>query len=186
MDKKDKILTISKELRLTHIGSNLSILPVLEEIYAMKKPQDKVILDGAHAHLAHLLFIDPDNAKRLIKQDIHCNKLAGCDASGGSLGHGIGIGLGYALADRNRDVYVIVSDGSMMEGSNWEALRIKADLKLSNLIIYTNFNGSSALASVNNNMLARRMITFCIDTRVRYTSNTEAYAGVKGHYIKAL
>jgi transketolase len=184
MNKKTSILTISKELGLTHLGSNLSIVPVLEEIYAQKKPGDKVILCNAHAHLAHVLFLDPDHAKRLIKQDIHCNRAAGCDASGGSLGHGIGIGIGYALADRSRDVYVVVSDGSMMEGSGWEALRIKADLKLSNLIIYTNFNGFSALAPIDGNILARRMLAFCKDIRVRYTSNGEGFEGVQGHYKK--
>lgn len=45
-------------------------------------------------------------------------------ASSGSLGHGIGIAVGYALADPQRLVYVTISDGECAEGSVWEALAI--------------------------------------------------------------
>ena len=136
---KDKILEISKKLGLSHIGSCLSVLPILEEIYLKKKPEDKVQLCGAHSHLAHLvvrydmdkLWVGADDnliygkIEDIIKEHgIHCDRKAGCDASGGSLGHGIGISIGYALANPDITVYCIVSDGSMMEGSNWEALRI--------------------------------------------------------------
>jgi transketolase N-terminal domain/subunit len=55
MKNKDRIIQISKKLDLSHIGSNLSCLPVLEAIYKEKKPEDIVILDNAHAHLAHLV-----------------------------------------------------------------------------------------------------------------------------------
>ena len=66
MKNKEKILKISKKLGLTHISSCLSVLPLLEEIYAKKKPTDKVQLCGAHSHLAHLLFIDPDNIEEKV------------------------------------------------------------------------------------------------------------------------
>ena len=178
-----RIREISKKLHLTHIGSCISILPILKEIYENKKPNDKVILDNAHAHLAHLLFINPQNAETLIKQyGIHCDRRAGCDASGGSLGHGIGIGIGMALVNRKRKIYCIVSDGSMQEGSNWEALRIKQQLKLKNLIIYCNFNGYTASAEVDRDDLVRRMNIFCNDIHVRYTQNGEGLEGIAGHY----
>lgn len=191
---QNKIIEISKKLGLSHIGSNLSCLPILEEIYAKKRRGDIVILDNAHAHLAHLVvnprkirsegMIDIDiPAERLIESfGIHCDRQAGCDASGGSLGHGIGIGIGYAVADRKRDVYVIVSDGSMMEGSNWEALRIINKLPLENIEIYTNFNGYSAVEKVNDEFLTRKMEEFCPGIEFRYTNNTEEFDGVQGHY----
>lgn len=184
MNKQKEILRISKELGLTHIGSNLSILPILEEIYKIKQPKDKVILDGAHAHLSHLLFINPTRVKSLIKKyGIHCDRKAGCDASGGSLGHGLGISLGYVLANPKVKVYCIVTDGSMMEGSNWEALRLIDSLNLKNVEIYVNANGYSAVAKVAPKFLEARMRIFH-DIHFRLTSNTKEFEGVQGHYEK--
>src|SRR3990167_9455273 len=101
-----RILEISKKLGLSHVGSCTSVSSILEEIYEKKKPQDKVILSGAHAHLAHLVAKEKyeglKNIEELIKIDIHCNRESGCDVSGGSLAHS-GIAIGLALANRNRD-----------------------------------------------------------------------------------
>jgi transketolase N-terminal domain/subunit len=193
------ILDISQKYNLSHIGSNLSVLPVLEEIYNKKKKGDIVILDNAHAHLSHLLYQgfefltamtgkkaqDKDIqtfAEKHIKRDIHCNRAAHCDASGGSLGHGIGIGIGYALADRKRTVYVVVSDGSMMEGSNWEALRIADDFNLTNLEIHCNFNGFTAVALRNPLYIYKRMKLFFDNVTFWLTDNTKDFDGVEGHY----
>lgn len=192
MTNKQRILDISKNLGLSHIGSNLSCLPVLEEIYKAKEPEDIVILDNAHAHLAHLVVrefrenLAGWNAEELIDAyGIHCDREAYCDASGGSLGHGLGIAIGYALADRDRDVYVIVSEGSMMEGSSWEALRTIADLQLDNIKIYTNFNGYSAVAEIDTNHLQERMRMFLPEKiNFRLTKNGEGFEGLAGHYKK--
>lgn len=179
--KKDLILKISKKYGLTHIGSCLSVLPILEEIYNEKGKEDIVIMDNAHAHLAHLLFLhaSPTLVEKLIHKDIHCNRPAGCDAQGGSLGHGLGISIGYALAGRR--VYCVVSDGSMMEGSNWEALRIIDSLNLP-IKIYVNANGFSAVAPVDPYFLKLRMQLFLKGIEFRQTDNGEGFEGVQGHY----
>jgi transketolase len=189
MTNKERVLSISKELGLTHIGSNLSCLPVLEEIYAIKKPEDVVILDNGHAGLSHLIIKEyyeslPGTVEELIKENIHCDRLSGCDASTGSLGHGIGIAIGYALVDKKRDVYVVVSDGSVQEGSTYEALRIASELGLKNLHIHCNFNSYTALAKVDPNVTYVRMLTFYDDVTLHLTTNTRQYDGVKGHYLK--
>ena len=197
--KKKRILEISKKLGLSHIGSCLSVLPILEEIYSKKRLQDKVILDNAHAHLAHLVVMDSyrqisvieatdiEHIEHIIKDyGIHCDRKAECDATGGSLGHGIGIGIGYAIANPDIKVYVIVSDGGMMEGSNWEALRLIHDLNIKNIIIYTNFNGSTALRDLTEDQLFElkdRMERFCGDKiAFRETDNGGGFEGVQGHY----
>lgn len=195
MTNHDKILDISKRLGLTHIGSCLSVLPILEEIYAKKKSGDKVIMDNAHAHLAHLLFLYqllPSTGTYFYDQfiqriGIHCDRAAGCDASGGSLGHGLGIGIGMALANPNIKVSVIVSDGSMMEGSNWEGLRIAGDLQLKNLEIHCNFNGYTAVGEVYREDLLNKMHEVNDHfTTIKYhaTDNGEGFEGVEGHYKK--
>ena len=131
---KQRILDISKRLGLSHIGSSLTAFPIIEEIYKIKKPDEKFILSNGHAHLAHLVVMNPDHAEELIeKYGIHCSHEAGCDASSGSLGHGISIAVGMALSDRTKNVYCMISDGECAEGSIFEALRIASEQNLTNL-----------------------------------------------------
>jgi len=185
MNKKQKIIDISRKLGLTHVGSCLSVLPILEEIYSVKNPEDKVLLSGAHAHLAHLMFTDPDRALELIHKDIHCNREAGCDASGGSLGHNLGISIGYALANPNISVYCIITDGSFHEGSEMEALRIAKSLNLTNLKVYANFNSYTAVAKINIDYLEEIINAIGFPVRVYRTNNgLSKLEGVAGHYLK--
>jgi transketolase len=73
-------------------------------------------------------------------------KIPGIEASTGSLGHGIGLSVGVALAfkiSKNpRKVYVLIGDGEANEGSVWEAIMVAADLKLANLTIIYDDNRS--------------------------------------------
>lgn len=179
---KQKILDISKKLGLSHIGSNLNVLSVLEEIYEQKP--FRVVMSNGHSHLSHLLFLDPlgSHVEKAIAHDIHCNKRSGCDASGGSLGHGIGIGIGMALAYPNQNIYVTVSDGSLQEGSEWEALRIARDLKLNNLHIYTCLNGYTAVARIDRKKLGSKLKAFYPGIQIRLTNNGKGFEGLQGHY----
>ncbi len=160
IELKKRIIEISYKLRLGHIGSCLTAVDIIEEIYKIKKPDEKFVLSSGHAHLAHLVVmekylhpesLDPgmENHKPYIqhlieKNGIHCDRMSGCDVSTGSLGHGIGIAIGMALADRNKNVYCLLSDGEMAEGSVWEALHIIRDEKIDNIKIYLNDNGYGA------------------------------------------
>ena len=182
---KQRILEIAKLKGLSHISSCISALPIYEEICQIKKPEDKLLVSGAHSHLAHLVVREKyeglKNIEDLIDLDIHCNKASGCDFNGGSLGHAIGIGIGMALVDKNRDVYVIITDGSFAEGSEMEALRIARQLNLSNLKVYANFNGFSAVERVDMDYYERVISAIGFPVRIFRTSNEE-FDGVKGHY----
>jgi transketolase len=72
-------------------------------------------------------------------------KTPGIDMTSGSLGNGVAIGAGMALAaklsGRNYSVYVIVGDGEMQEGVIWEGLNVAAAHKLDNLIVLVDKNG---------------------------------------------
>jgi transketolase len=65
------------------------------------------------------------------------NKIPGCDMSTGSLGHGLAVGIGAALAGRadgkEYRVYVVLGDGECQEGSVWEAAMIASHLGLDGL-----------------------------------------------------
>jgi transketolase len=55
-----------------------------------------------------------------------------------------------ALADRTKNVYCLISDGECSEGSIWEALRIKNEQKLDNLLVYANINGWGAYKQITS------------------------------------
>ena len=63
------------------------------------------------------------------------------DYSSGSLGMGLSYATGRACADDKSKVYVVIGDGELDEGSNWEAAQLAARLKLSNLIAIVDCNG---------------------------------------------
>ena len=173
---KRRIIEISYELKLSHIGSNLTALDIIKEIYDRKKPDEKFVLSAGHAHLAHLIvmekysnkfkqvakditeqlapFVDPEFSVN--KYGIHCDRQAGCDVSTGSLGQGLPIAVGMALADRSKNVYCLISDGECSEGSIWEAIRIANEQELNNLYVYCNFNGWGAYKEISINKLKDR------------------------------
>ena len=144
-------------------------------------------MDNAHAHLAHLVVREKiENLtgieKILETHGIHCDRKAGCDASGGSLGHALGIAIGMAMANKKRSIYVTVSDGSMMEGSNWEALRIIHDLELDQIHIHCNFNGYTAVSNYNIEYMKDRLMATARNIQIHHTSNGEGFEGLQGHY----
>lgn len=184
---RERILQISKEQGLSHIGSCLGAAQVLEEIYQIKRPEDIVIMDEGHAHLAHLVAEEKYNGKeiKLPLHDIHCNKEDGCYVSSGSLGLAGAIALGIALADREKDVYVLTSDGALAEGIWWETLRVKVEQKADNMKVYVNANGYSGLGSVDVDWLERRLHAFDPSVRViRTVSDFGEITGVSAHYSK--
>lgn len=146
---KDKILEISVRDKLSHLGSNLTAVDIIESVYEVKKPDEKFILSAGHAHLAHAVVMGKDE----MPAGIHCDRENGCDVSTGSLGQGLPIAVGMALSDRSKNVYCLISDGECAEGSIWEALRIGAEQKLTNLKVLVNANGYSAYKEVDPNTL---------------------------------
>lgn len=72
------------------------------------------------------------------------NKIKGIDCSSGSLGHGLSLADGFALAGRVKGqdymVYCLTGDGELNEGSNWEAAMTAAQFKLSNVVVLVDNN----------------------------------------------
>lgn len=145
-----RILDISYRHKIGHIGSCLTALPIIYDIYLNKNPDDKVILSAGHSGLAlyvvleHCCLIE-DAEVKLSTDGIHPVRGPGIDVSTGSLGLGITVGVGMALARPKRDVYVISTDGEVAEGAFWEALYFGLQRPINNLIVLVNDNGYSAL-----------------------------------------
>ncbi|MHB9161689.1 MAG: 1-deoxy-D-xylulose-5-phosphate synthase N-terminal domain-containing protein [Nitrosotalea sp.] len=195
MIKKDLIkraLDISFELQLSHVGSVLTALPIIMEIYEHKKPDEKFVLSAGHAHLAHAVVMESlgiikDAKQNIIDHGIHCERKGGCDVSTGSLGHGLGIATGMALSDRTKNVYCSISDGECAEGSIWEALNIRDKYNITNLKVHVNINGWGAYDKIDTiySSMIRRFdeCTVTVMFHVTYSSHYPIFLqGQLAHY----
>lgn len=111
-----------------HIASCFSCVEILLAIKEVMKPGDRFILSKGHAILAE---------KAVFGKEISCYKT-------GSLGHGLGVACGIALGDPDHNVYVVVGDGELQEGSCYEALQFIGKNQLSNLKVIIDDNGFQA------------------------------------------
>jgi len=143
-----------------HFGGCLSVVEILVALYGAvlrvdpERPEwpdrDRLILSKGHSSatlcvaLAHYGFYGEELLDTFNKLDspfgMHpdMNKIPGCDMSTGSLGHGLPVGIGMAVAGladgKDYRVYVIMGDGECNEGTVWESAAVAAHLKLDNLV----------------------------------------------------
>lgn len=159
------LLTIINCVHTSHIGSCLSVIDLIDAVFAVKKRDEKFILSNGHAAAAYYIilekygYIKNANLKDLCVHPDRCIE-KGIDVSTGSLGQGLPIALGMALANKNKNVYCIISDGECAEGSIWESLRIVHDLKINNLKIIASINGWGAYDPVSSKDLEKRFKGF--------------------------
>ena len=184
-----RLLDICYERQLHHLGSYFSALQIIDEIYSQKEDDDIFILSNGHAVVALYVVLEKyygldavelhekygDHPKRNELDKLHC--------STGSLGMGVTVAVGRALANPDRDVYCLLSDGECAEGSVWEALRFAYENKVTNLKLYVNANGWAAYDAVDLDYLEKRIKAFHPD--VNYVRTTVEHFGLKGlhaHY----
>lgn len=160
-----RILEISYKHKLSHIGSCLGIIGILDEIYSKRQPDDPVILSCGHAGLALYVILEKylgkDAEELFFRHGVHPNKNSadGIYCSTGSLGQGITVAVGRALADRKRNVWCIFSDGEEAEGSTIEALRFAGENYLTNFKVYRHYNAFGAYREINRSVL--HGLTYC-------------------------
>lgn len=144
-----------------HVGGSLSCTDMLVALYFKymnvdsKNPdwfeRDRFILSKGHCALAYVPclamkgFITFESLKNFNKYEsaygMHpdSKKIRGCDASTGSLGHGMPMSVGMAIGlkykgNNTSKVVCMIGDGELAEGSNWEGFMSAAHYKLENLI----------------------------------------------------
>jgi len=189
------ILTLSHAAKSSHIGSSLSIVDILTVIYnqlinvkskkSLENSKYKIILSKGHACLAlycvlheqkilskKILFSYGANQTLLMQHASH--KVPGVLFSTGSLGHGLPFGTGLALSsklkNKNKKIFVIISDGELNEGTTWEALLFASHHKLSNLIVIVDYNKLQSLTTVKKTLnvepLAKKFKSFGCITKI--------------------
>ena len=154
------VIDVMKWAGGAHVGGSLSCLDILTDLYFRKmkidpanpdwEDRDRFILSKGHAAASYI----PVLAKRgYFSQDslrsfnhfgspfgMHpdSRKVIGCDASAGSLGHGlpmaVGMGLGLRYLGKDSKVVCLMGDGECQEGSVWEAAMAISHFKLTNVI----------------------------------------------------
>jgi transketolase len=164
---REHVLRESRRANVGHIGSALSIADIIAALYggilrigAPDDPdRDRFVLSKGHAALALYAalalrgWISDEELATYCGDDtllgVHPeHALAGIDFSTGSLGHGLAIGSGAALAARMsgsaRRAVVLISDAELNEGSTWEAAMFAAHHRLENLYVIIDANGQQA------------------------------------------
>ena len=161
-----------------HMGGALSCIDVASALYFYKmniRPEDpkwpdrdRFILSAGHkcmaqyAVLAERGYFDKTvldtygSLKSPIPGHPDMYKLPGIEANTGALGHGLSIASGMALGLRAEGkaskVYVVMGDGELAEGSNWEAAAAAAHYGLDNLTVFVDFNGLQISGKVQDIM----------------------------------
>ena len=161
-----KILDISyQSSSAAHLGGGLSMVEVMATLYShiLKfdkdnprwEERDRFILSKGHGCLALYAILADKGFIPKSELTTFCDgssrlgghpeiKVPGVEASTGSLGHGLPIGVGIALAGKIRKqsyrVGVVVGDGEINEGSVWEAAMSASKHKLSNLTVFVDYN----------------------------------------------
>lgn len=166
-----RIIEISHENHFSHLGSCLSIVDIICAVYKIKHKNEKFVLSCGHAAVALYAVLEKYGLLNTFNTrglSIHPdrNPSNNIDLSTGSLGQGLPIALGMALADRDRSVYCAVSDGECAEGSIWESLRLGLERKAGNLKIIINANGWGAYTSISSPLLLKRIEGFGYKVKV--------------------
>lgn len=169
LEIRQEILRIAKLSGHGHIPTCFSVVEIMVAVYdtIRHRPnepgwnaRDIFILSKGHASLAHYCVLAANGyfpLSRLdefgaFESDFGCHadrlKIPGIEASTGSLGHGIGLAIGNALAIKikgeDRRVYTLVGDGESNEGTVWESLMVASNLSLDNLTVIYDDNRSHA------------------------------------------
>ena len=160
-------MTMTNHSKLGHTGGDLSSADILATLYLGQvlqvdpsNPQwakrDRFVMSKGHCSgafystLAQRGFFPLEQLKTfmdplsMLNGHPDKNKLAGVEANTGPLGHGFPIAVGMALAARMRSeswrVFVLVGDGELQEGSNWEAAMCAQQYGLDNLTVIVDRN----------------------------------------------
>jgi transketolase len=188
--QRRRILEVSQKVDALHVAPAFSCLELVDAVlnYCVDQPvggADAFILSKGHGAMAHYVVLeslgvlDPSRVNRISQSGStvggHPDRgIPGIIASTGSLGHGLPLALGIARGQREHatpgSVFVVMSDGELMEGSVWEALLLGPSLGITNVTVIIDHNGSISrgdIMKVQPNLIpvAPKLQAFGWDTR---------------------
>ena len=204
-DLRRMVIKTLESGKRAHLGSAMSIMEIIRVLYDdyllinPSNPQDdkrdKFILSKGHGCLAQYViladkgFFDKKELLKFCQTDSFLGghpeygKIPGVEASTGALGHGLPIGVGMAIASKlkgkDSKVAVIVGDGETNEGSIWEAAMSASKHKLSNLIVFIDYNKIQSYGFVSEVLNPEPML----DKWMSFGFNVDE---VNGHDVKEI
>lgn len=175
---RKKIIKMNFDSQTAHLGSALSAVEILVALYfkilsvdpknPLAEGRDRFILSKGHAvsalyaTLAQSGFFSEELLENYYKDGSNFPGHStlgyglGVEATSGSLGHGLSIGAGLAIAGKNSNpgyrVFVLMSDGECQEGQVWEAALLSAQHKLDNLVGIVDYNKLQGFGRVSDIM----------------------------------
>ena len=172
----EETLRIHRSSPETRVASSLSPIEIFVVLYyggvlrqnpkdPLSPDRDRCVISKGHGSLcmypilADLGFFSKDELRKVCQSGsflggIPDPVIPGYETVNGSLGHGVGVGAGMALALKRRgavqNVFVVTGDGELHEGSNWEAFMFAAQHELSNLTVIVDNNQISMLGPTDS------------------------------------
>lgn len=168
---RKRILDISQTVGALHIAPAFSCLELVDAAYfglmtrtGDSGADDTFILSKGHGSLAQFVVLEELGIITPEQLDHYCKPgwplathpdlgTPGVEASTGSLGHGLGLSVGMAYADKmngkGRDIYVVMSDGELMEGSVWEALMVAPSFGITRIVAMVDLNDFQSLGQTS-------------------------------------
>ena len=168
------VLKVAKAANKGHIGSALSICEIVVAVLAsssgigtQENSRTRIVLSKGHASLAYYSALKEFgiiSEKELWSYCVNGSKFGthpdaaqkGTDFMTGSLGQGIGFGVGCAMAskllNRLNQTFVVLSDSELNEGSTWESLYLAGHNKLNSLVVVLDLNGQQAMGKTKDVM----------------------------------
>ncbi len=162
-----RILEISQSVAALHIAPAFSCTEVVDTVYneLMKwkedgSPLDVFIMSKGHGCMIQYVILEERGILERTDLETYCKPdgrlgahpdygTPGIAAATGSLGHGMGMAVGMAYAEKlqknSSKIYLVLSDGECQEGSTWEAAMMAGNLKVDNLTAFVDYNDFSGL-----------------------------------------
>lgn len=173
---RKETLFIHKIAQETRLASSLSCVEIFVVLYYGKiinfnpkdtnwENRDRFIISKGHGAislypiLADLGYFDKQELTKVCKEGSFLGAIPDCiipgfETTNGSLGHGLGVACGISMAlkqkKRNENVFVLLGDGELYEGSVWEAIMFAGEHKLDNLTVILDNNKVSMLDYCKN------------------------------------
>lgn len=168
-----------------HWGGSFSIVEILIALYDhVLTSDDRFILSKGHACWPWYVILREKGFNPRLEGHPSRDPYNGIICSTGSLGHGLPMGVGMAMAKKLRGkpgkIYVLMGDGECQEGTTWESMLIAAQQKLDNLVVIIDANRIQGSGFVNN--ILNIPVFGVLAQNIGWFVNHR----IEGHFIKGL
>ena len=177
MRYRRRILDISQKVTALHAAPAFSCVEMTDVIYhgLMRSKQGKeescdvFLMSKGHGCMTQYAILEDLGILPTAELERYCTPQGalgahpdrgnpGIEASTGSLGHGMGIAVGMACAEKLKKsgsrVFALLSDGELQEGSSWEGAMMAANLRLDNLLAFVDLNDFGGLERMSESHTA--------------------------------